>query len=141
MSEPAEPAPAEPDLPPESAPRLRQLLCETPPAKRLPAQTRTSQTSEKTLLLCRYELANDIFRGSLDFGSVRERGAPQKELIVGIHRDPSMKLAPKVVDGEKLAGRGARPDALVGQRRLHGQAGMRTSVSTSAWCKAAMERF
>ena len=63
------------------------------------------------------ELANDILsEGALDFGSVRERGAPQKELTVGIHRDEVVDLQgavdetwpQKVVDGERLAGRGAR---------------------------------
>ena len=63
------------------------------------------------------ELANDILsEGALDFGSVRERGAPQKELAVGVHRDEVVDLQgtvdetwpQKVVDGERPAGRGAR---------------------------------
>ena len=63
------------------------------------------------------ELANDILsEGTLDFGSVRERGAPQKELAVGVHRDEVVDLQgavdetwpQKVVDGERPAGRGAR---------------------------------
>ena len=63
------------------------------------------------------ELANDILsEGALDFGSIRERGAPQKELAVGVHRDEVVDLQgavdetwpQKVVDGERPAGRGAR---------------------------------
>ena len=63
------------------------------------------------------ELANDILsEGALDFGSVGERGAPQKELAVGVHRDEVVDLQgtvdetwpQKVVDGERPAGRGAR---------------------------------
>ena len=66
------------------------------------------------------ELANDILsEGALDFGSVRERGAPQKELAVGVHRDEVVDLQgtvdetwpQKVVDGERPAGCGARREA------------------------------
>ena len=50
------------------------------------------------------ELANDVLsEGALDFGSVRERGTPQKKLtkrvhgdeIVDLHSAAAMKLGPK----------------------------------------------
>ena len=63
------------------------------------------------------ELANDVLsEGTLDFGSVCERGTPQKELTKRVHGDEVVDLQgavdetwpQKVVDGERPAGRGAR---------------------------------
>ena len=63
------------------------------------------------------ELANDVLsEGALDFGSVRERGTPQKKLTKRVHGDEVVDLQragdetwpQKVVDGERPAGRGAR---------------------------------
>ena len=72
---------------------------------------------DKTYSFVDNEFANDVLsEGALDFGSVCERGAPQKELAVGVHRDEVVDLQgavdetwpQKVVDGERPAGRGAR---------------------------------
>ena len=72
---------------------------------------------DKTYSFVDNEFANDVLsEGALDFGSVCERGTPQKKLTKRVHGDEVVDLqragdetwSQKVVDGERPAGRGAR---------------------------------